>query len=94
MRKNKFQNNLMILNLSLGITSLVLKLTKLVGKPFAGETAESISSAFQKSQSNKEATLEHFFAMSPQTIFLRKLSTTLSGRSTEDHQAILWRIWT
>ena len=37
------------------------------GKPLAGETAESISSAFQKSQNNKEATLEHFFAMSPQT---------------------------
>ena len=37
------------------------------GKPLAGETAESISSAFQKSQNNKEATLEHFFAISPQT---------------------------
>ena len=32
------------------------------GKPLAGETAESISSTFQKSQNNKEATLEHFFA--------------------------------
>ena len=38
------------------------------GKPLAGETAESISSAFQRSRNNKEATLEHFFAMSPQTI--------------------------
>ena len=38
------------------------------GKPFAGETAESICSAFQKSQNTKEATLEHFFAISPQTI--------------------------
>ena len=38
------------------------------GKQLAGETAESISSAFQKSQDYKEATLEHFFALSPQTI--------------------------
>ena len=33
------------------------------GKPLAGETAKSISSAFQKSQNNKEATSEHFFAI-------------------------------
>ena len=33
------------------------------GKPLAGETAESISSAFQKSQNNKEATMEHLFAI-------------------------------
>ena len=38
------------------------------GKPLAGETAKSISSAFQKSQNNKEATLEHLFAMLPRTI--------------------------
>ena len=47
MRKNIFQKNLVILNLSLGITSLLLKLTE--------------------SQNNKEATLEHFFAIPPQT---------------------------
>ena len=46
----------MILNLSRGITSLLLKLTKLVGNHFAGQTAESISSAFLKSQDKKEAT--------------------------------------
>ena len=40
---------------------------RIVGKPLAGETAES-SSAFQKSQKNKDATMDHFFAMSPQTI--------------------------
>ena len=38
------------------------------GKPLAGETAESISSAFQKTQNNKEATSEHFFAIWPRTI--------------------------
>ena len=38
------------------------------GEPLAGETAESNPSAFQKSQNNKEATLEHFFAISPQTM--------------------------
>ena len=58
----------MILKRSLGITSLLLKLTKLVcGKRLAGETTESISSAFQKSQNNKEATLKHFFSILPQT---------------------------
>ena len=38
------------------------------GKPLAGEIAESSSSAVQKSQNNKEATSEHFFAISQQTI--------------------------
>ena len=38
------------------------------GRPLAGETTESLSSAFQKSQSNKEATLEHFLAISPHTL--------------------------
>ena len=35
------------------------------GKPLARGTAESVSSEFQKSQSKKGATLEHFFAISP-----------------------------
>ena len=55
MRKTK-KKKLMILNLSLGFTSLLLKPTKLVGEPFAGETAESISSAFQRRQQDSEAT--------------------------------------
>ena len=38
------------------------------GKPLAGGTAESVSSEFQKSPSNKGATLEHFFAFSPHNI--------------------------
>ena len=38
------------------------------GKSLAGETAESISQTFQKSQSNKEATLKHFLAISPHTL--------------------------
>ena len=49
----------MILNLSLGVTSLLLKLTKLVG-----ETAESISSVSQKSQNNKEATWNNCLQLS------------------------------
>ena len=59
------------------------------GKPFAGETAEFVSSEFQKSQNNKGATLKHFLAISPQTISLYG-----SRRYTEDQQAILWRVWT
>ena len=52
----------MILNLSLGVTSLLLKLTKLVG-----ETAESISSVSQKSQNNKEATWNNCLQLSIHT---------------------------
>ena len=63
MRKKKIQEKLMILNLSHGITSLLLKNIEACGKPFAGGTAEFVSSEFQKSQSNKEATLEHFFVV-------------------------------
>ena len=46
----------------------VVQTNEACGKPRAGETAESISPAFQKSQNNKEATLEHFFATSPHNI--------------------------
>ena len=35
------------------------------GKPLAGGSAEFGSSEFQKSQSNKGATVEHFLAISP-----------------------------
>ena len=37
------------------------------GRSLAGETAES-SSTLQKSHKNKDATMDHFFAISPQTI--------------------------
>ena len=80
----------MILNLSFGITSLLLKSDEACGKPLARETA--ISSAFQKSQNNKEATLEHFFAVSPQTIsyteavndMVKKIYGRPSGDPVED----------
>ena len=48
-------------------SSLFLKNQEACGKPLAGETAES-SSPLQKSQKNKDATMDHFFAFSPQTI--------------------------
>ena len=58
------------------------------GKPLAGVTAESISSAFQKSQNNKEATLEHFFAISPQTISFTEavydMVRKIYGRPSDD----------
>ena len=67
MREKKIQEKLTILNLNHGIISLLLKKNEACGKPHAGETAES-STAFQKSQKNKEATVGHFIAISPQTI--------------------------
>ena len=45
----------------------VARTNEACGKPLAGETVESISQAFAKSQSNKEGTLQHFFAIPPQT---------------------------
>ena len=58
------------------------------GKPFAGETTESISSAFHKSQKNKDATLEHFFAISPQTIpkteAVNDMVRKINGRPPDD----------
>ena len=46
----------MILNLSHGITSLFLEITKPCGKQLAGESAESTSSDLQESQRESEAT--------------------------------------
>ena len=75
MRKKKFQKKLMTLNLSRGITSLLLEQTKLVAKPCAGETAESISSEFQKSQRN----------LLPKTMKLG-VKTLAQGASSSDDQ--------
>ena len=56
-------------------------------KPLAGETAES-SSAFQKSQKNKDATMDHFFAISPQTVSdteaVHDMVRKIHGRTSED----------
>ena len=57
------------------------------GKPFAGETAES-SSAFQKSQKKNDATMDHFFATSPQTICyteaVHDMVRKIYGRPSDD----------
>ena len=60
---------------------LVAQTDEACGKPLAGGAAESFSSAFQKSQNNKEAT-SHI--VTNNLIYGRKPSTTWSGRSTED----------
>ena len=68
---------------------LVARTNEACGRPLAGETTESLSSAFQRSQSNKEATLEHFLAISPHT--LPKMETVFDivrkiyGRPSDDH---------
>ena len=58
------------------------------GKPLAGETTESISLAFQKIQNNKEATSEHFFAISLQTISSSEAANDMvrkiNGRPSDD----------
>ena len=56
MGKDKFQKKLMILNLSLGITSLFAQTNEACGKRLAGEKAEI--HLFSVSE------MEHFFVMS------------------------------
>ena len=51
-----------------GITSLLLKLTKLVGNHLQEKQQNPSLQLFRKVKNNKEATLEHFFAISPQTL--------------------------
>ena len=99
MRKKK----LMILNLSPGITSLLLETTKLVGNHLQEKQQNPSLQIFIKSQSNKEATLEHFFAISPQTIsfaeavydMVRKVYGRPSGDPVEDLDvnAAIWGVF-
>ena len=81
----------------------VARIKEACGEPFAGETAESISSASQKCQNNREATLEHFFAVSPLTIsfseavhdMVRKVYERPAGDPMEDLDVnvAIWRIF-
>ena len=62
------------------------------GKPHAGGSAEFVSSEFQKSQSNKGATMEHFLAISPHHVpcmndvydMVRKVYERPAGDPTHD----------
>ena len=59
MRDKEIQEKRMILNLSHSILSQLLKIC---GKPLARGSAHFVFSAFQKSQSNKGTTMEHFLS--------------------------------
>ena len=57
----------------------------------SSETAEP-SSAFQKCQKNKDATMDHFFAISPQTIIFSEavdMVRKIYGRPSDDAMADL-----
>ena len=81
----------------------VARTNEACGKPPAGGAAQSISSAFQKSQNNKEATLEHFLAISPHTIpfmeavydMVRKIYGRPSGDVVEDLDlnVAIWKVF-
>ena len=83
---------------------LITRTDEACGTPFAGQTAESISSAFQKGQNKKEATLEHFFAISPQTIShtdaVYDMVRKIYGRESDDPMkdldvnVAIWRVFT
>ena len=64
---------------------LVARTNEACGKPLAGGTAASISSAFQKSQNNEEPTLEHFSAISTHTIpYAEAVVRKIYGRPADD----------
>ena len=77
MRKNKFQTKTDDSESEPWYYKLVAQTNEACGKPLAGETAESISSAFQKSQNNKEATISHTEAVYD---MVRKIN----GRTSDD----------
>ena len=64
MRDKEIQEKRMILNLSHGFFKPAPQNNEACGKPLAGGSAEFVPSEFQKSQSNKGATWEHFLAIS------------------------------
>ena len=65
MRDKEIQEKRMILNLSHGIFKRAPQNNEACGKPLAGGSAEFVPSEFQKSQSNKGTTMEHFLSISP-----------------------------
>ena len=89
MKKNKFQKKTDDSESEPRYYKPVAQSNEACGKPLARETAESISSAFQKSQNNKGATLEHFFAISPKTISFTEavyydMVRKIHGRPSDD----------
>ena len=81
----------------------VARTNEACGEAPAGGTAESISSAFLKSQNNKEVTMEHFLAISPHTIpvmeavydMVRKIYGRPSGDFVEDLDVnvAIWKVF-
>ena len=92
-RKNKFQKNQMILNQSPGITSLLLKVTKLVGNHLQEKQQNPSVQLFRKVKTIKKRRWNTSLPYRHKQPLVRKPTTTRSGRSTEDNQAIPWRIW-
>ena len=77
MRKNKFQKKTDDSESEPWYYKPVAQTDEACGKPLAGETAESISSAFQKSQNSKEATISH-------TEAVYDMVREINGRTSED----------
>ena len=86
----------MILNLSLGITSLLLKITKLVENHLQEKTSEiHLFSVFRKVKKQKRSDIGTLLChIATNNLLYASRLRPWSGRSTEDHLTILWRIWT
>ena len=83
MRKNKFQKKLMILNLRLGVTSLLLKLTKLVANHLQEKQQNPSLQLFRKLKIMKKRHRNTSLPYRQKQSLTRTPSATWSGRSTE-----------
>ena len=93
MRKNKCQTNLMILNLSLGITSLLLKLTKLLGNHLQEKQKNPSLQLFRKVNKIRKRHGTSVFNFWYQQSFLRMLYSLGSGKSMGNIMTNPWAIW-
>ena len=83
----------MILNLSHGIKSLLLKKIKLVGNHLQEVQLNSCLQNFRKGKVIKERLWNTSFPYGQIGSLTWMPSTTWSEKSTQDQQAILWNIW-
>ena len=92
MRKNKFQKNLMIMNLSLGTTGLLLKLTKLVGKHLQEKQQNPSLQRFRKVRTIRKRHGTLVFNYRYLQIILRMLYSLRFGKSMGNIMTNPWAI--
>ena len=92
MREKEIQEKLMILNLSHGVLSLLLKIMKLVGNHLQEDQQSSCLQNFRKVKVIKERLWITSLPYRQITSLTWMTSTTWSEKSIQDQKAILWKI--